>query len=199
MSNDSNPKSYVIDKDSLPVHFPTHRHDPKFWEALGRTVATYGFLEEALGKAIFSFTATRPYPESEIEDAYSKWLPILEKALFQSLGNRKGGLIKSYNKSVREHPKAANEHLNEQIEMLCKESEVRTVLCHGSWRSPDAAGRSIPLFVSSQKLLFTTPIDISYLQETQMRVARLACDVLSSISEMGWQIPGSKGVGKVIW
>ena len=42
------------------VYLPTG-DSPQFWEQLGRTVATYGFLEEVLGKAIFAFTATRNY------------------------------------------------------------------------------------------------------------------------------------------
>ena len=61
---------HFIDSDGLPEKFPTHRHEPKFWESLGRAIATFGFLEEVLGKAIFSFTATRPYEEAEIEDTY---------------------------------------------------------------------------------------------------------------------------------
>ena len=36
----------IVDMNTLRVHFPTHRHSAAFWESLGRTVATYGFLEE---------------------------------------------------------------------------------------------------------------------------------------------------------
>jgi hypothetical protein len=43
--------------DKLPPSFPTQAHAPAFWEALGRAVATFGFLEETLGKAIFAFTS----------------------------------------------------------------------------------------------------------------------------------------------
>ena len=75
----------LVDFDQLPEMFPTHRHDPAFWEMLGRVVATYGFLEETLGKAFFSFTATRPYEELEIEEAYSQWIPTLELALSDAL------------------------------------------------------------------------------------------------------------------
>lgn len=49
----------IIDRDNLPGMFPTHRHEPEFWEHLGRAIASFGFLEEVLGKAIFAFTATR--------------------------------------------------------------------------------------------------------------------------------------------
>jgi len=42
-------KRFVVDFNNLPFLFPTHRHDPMFWETLGQTVATFGFLEEMLG------------------------------------------------------------------------------------------------------------------------------------------------------
>ena len=72
---------YQINKDKLPVQFPTHLHSAIFWESLGRAVATFGFLEEVLGKAIFLITATRTYKENEIQAAYNEWLEKLEHAL----------------------------------------------------------------------------------------------------------------------
>lgn len=68
-----NEKMYLLDRDRLPSDFPTHRHSSEFWEQLGRAVATFGFLEEILKKAIFALTATRPYTPDEIEEAFSKW------------------------------------------------------------------------------------------------------------------------------
>ena len=44
---------YFVDEDGLPDGFPTHGHEAAFWESLGRAVATFGFLEEILEKAIF--------------------------------------------------------------------------------------------------------------------------------------------------
>jgi hypothetical protein len=55
---------------AIDAKFLTHRHSPQFWEQLGRTIATCGFLEEVLGKAIFAFTATRNYSPDEIDAAY---------------------------------------------------------------------------------------------------------------------------------
>ena len=62
--------AHVIDKDRLPDRFPTHRHEAGFLEEPDRMVATFGFLEEVLGKAIFAFTGTRPYSEEEVREAY---------------------------------------------------------------------------------------------------------------------------------
>src|SRR5207247_655119 len=109
----------IINMDALPEKFPTHRHSSSFWESLGRVVATFGFLEEVLGKAIFAFTATRPYDESEIQSAYEQWLPKLERALVDPLG----GLINAYGKAVREHPGANIEHLDELLLALHKGSD----------------------------------------------------------------------------
>lgn len=50
MKDESEVAGFVVDIDRLPANFPTHRRDPAFWEALGCAVATFGFLEEVLGK-----------------------------------------------------------------------------------------------------------------------------------------------------
>ena len=86
MAENKGDRRAIIDRDNLPANWPTHRHAPEFWEQLGRTVATYGFLEEVLGKAIFAFTATRRFgTEAELQDAYALWLPTLERALTDTL------------------------------------------------------------------------------------------------------------------
>src|SRR5450432_3099560 len=95
-------KGFVVDICNLPPLFPTHRHSASFWEHLGRTVATFGLLEEVLGKAIFALTGTVPYDESKVQEAVEKWLPTLERALSDALGS----LIDAYGKAYRNHPNA---------------------------------------------------------------------------------------------
>jgi hypothetical protein len=189
------PKRFVVDLDNLPTLFPTHRHSPMFWETLGRTVATFGFLEEVLGKAIFAFTATTGYPASEIDEAFAKWLPTLERALIDPLGN----LIDVYGKAVRNHSQATIENLDVLLSEFKKASVIRNVLCHGSWRSPDANGKSLPLFVNRQPMVWDTSIDIPYLNHTQTAVTELTCAVINTVTHMGWQFPGSRGPGKEIF
>ena len=186
----------VVDMDRLPDQFPTHRHSSAFWEQLGRTVATFGFLEEVLGKAIFALTATIKYKESEIEDAFAKWLPTLERALTDTLGR----LTEAYGKAVRSHPEAAYKDLDELLSRLRDAAQLRNVLCHGSWSSPDAEGKSMPRYVSNKMMVFDTPVDIAYLKQTQRAVAELACHVINSVTSMGYQFPGfQKGPGAVVW
>jgi hypothetical protein len=122
-------KRYVVDFTRLPPHYPTQGHAPAFWEALGRTVATYGFLEEALGKAIFAFTGTREIPEEQAQAVYEKWLPKLEKALSDALG----ALIDSYGKAVRSNSSATITNLDELLTDLRQTAAIRNVLCHGAY------------------------------------------------------------------
>ena len=191
----SEKKSHVVNLDALPKLFPTNRHDTEFWEALGRAVATFGFLEETLAKAIFAFTATKPYSDEEIHKALDEWLPKLQRALSDQLWN----LIESYGKAVREHPEATIENLDELLGQLKEASKVRNVICHGSWRSPNSEGASVPFFISRQQERFETPIDVTYLTQLQRHVSELICAVVNTVTHMGRQFPGSNGPGKVVW
>ncbi|MHB0925187.1 MAG: hypothetical protein ACYC1F_01610 [Gallionellaceae bacterium] len=189
-------KRSIIDKNKLPTLFPTHLHSAQFWEHLGRTVATFGFLEEVLGKAIFAFTATRSYSsEEEAEAAYEEWLPKLERALTDQLWN----LAESYEKVARENPDLTTENVDELVKDIKAATKIRNVLCHGSWRVPDNNGKSLPLFINKQNEIFETQIDIAFLQQVQLHVAELACAIVNSVTHMGWQFPGGGGPGKTMW
>ena len=186
---------YVIDANAMPARFPTQIHSAEFWENLGRVVGTFGFLEEVLGKAIFAFTATKPYSEEEVLEAYKLWLPKLEHALYDQLGS----LIHSYGKAVREHPDSTIENLDELVGNLKAASILRNVICHGSWRYPNAVGASVPFFVNRKMERFDMPIDSQYLIKLQRHVSELICAVINTVTHMGWQFPGSRSPGEVIW
>lgn len=192
--NENEVNRSIIDQEKLPPLFPTHRHSSQFWEHLGRTIATFGFLEEVLGKAIFAFTATRNYSADEIDAAYKAWLPQLERALTDQLWN----LAESYGKAARDNPRTTTDNVNELVEHIKKATVIRNVLCHGSWRAPNVNGASVPFFVNRQKEVFDTAIDIAYLKQVQVHVAELACAVINTVTHMGWQFPGGAGLGKPI-
>lgn len=189
------PVGTIVDMDRLPQQFPTHRHERAFWESLGRAVATFGFLEEVLAKAIFAFTATRPYDEAEIEQAYAKWALTLEHVLIDPLGN----LIDTCGKAVRDNRAATIDNLDELLSDLRKASVVRNILCHGSWRLPNTTGASVPFFVNRKKMVVESAMDRQYIDQVQRHTAELACSVVNTVTHMGWQFPGSAGPGKAIW
>lgn len=195
MAASADRKRFIVRAQDLPPQFPTHLHAPEFWEALGRAVASFGFLEETLGKAIFSFTATRDVPEDKFQAEYEKWLPKLQRALTDPLGN----LTDAYTKAVREHGEATLTNLAELEHDLRQAAAVRNAICHGSWRIPDAAGRSVPFYVSRKLEIFDVAIDVAYLEQLREHVAALVCAIISSVTSMGWQFPGSDGPGEPIW
>jgi len=194
VTNEFEVKGFAVDIERLPVNFPTHWHEAAFWEALGRAIATFGFLEEVLGKAIFAFTATRQISPDTIETEYAKWLPTLERALVDPLG----GLIVSYSDAASKHQNVPT-YLDDLSAKLREAAVWRNTISHGSWRKPDAKGRSLPLYVDKKRGIFETPIDIAMLKQLQRHVAELASAVVSSVTQMGYQFPGSKGPGEAIF
>ena len=195
MNDEPDRTSHGVDLAQLPAGFPTQRHDPRFWEALGRVVATFGFLEETLGKAIFAITATTEFSEEAVSEAVEKWGGVLKYALSDALGAK----VIGYEKAVRANAKVGLGNVNLLIEDLKKVGPLRNALCHGSWRLPDASGASVPFFVDSKLRRFESKIDVRYLDQVQRHVIELAVAVVNSVTAMGWQFPGSNGPGEPIW
>ena len=165
------------------------------WEELGRTVATFGFLEEILGKAIFAFSATTEYSEEAVEEVLESWLGQLEKALTDTLGAK----IDAYAKAVNANGKLEMESFDQLINDLREASRLRNVLCHGSWQAPNDDGMTRIKFVNRKKLVFNTPVDAAFLKQTRDATAELAVHVINTVTIMGWNFPGSNGPGKAIW
>jgi hypothetical protein len=190
-------KRYLIDRASLPDQYPTHEHSAQFWEHLGRAIASFGFLEDMLKKAIFAFTATREYSEEEAKAAFDEWLRKLERTLSDTLCT----LAKSYGKAVHEHQDSSVLQID-QVDILVDDivnaSKIRNVLCHGMWGLPDGKGMSLPRFFNKRSEVFETQVDVEFLIKVQRHVVELSCAVINSVSYTGWQFPGSSGPGKAI-
>lgn len=190
-------KKYVVVIDKLPKNYPTHLHAADFWENLGRAVATYGFLEEVLKKAIFALTATQNYPsQEELEKAYAGWGSKLERTLTGQLFK----LAESFGAEAKITAESAEE--KDSIDMLVDKiknaNKYRNVLCHGSWNTPPESGKSTPFFINHNREIFDMAIDVSFLIQIQDHVKELACHVMNTVTSKGWQFPGSNGPGKKI-
>ncbi|MBS7539598.1 hypothetical protein [Ancylobacter lacus] len=189
---------FFINRAELPPLFPTHKHSPDFWEQLGRTVASFGFLEETLGRAIYALTGTRRCNLKEFEAGYKAWSSQLDLALTGKLGQ----LADSFGRAARKNPENVTENVDEIVEHIKAAARFRNVLCHGSWRPPDERGASVPFFVpynkDGPKEIFDTPIDSEDLKQVQANVTEIICSIMDTVTAMGWQFPGSSGPGKLI-
>lgn len=189
------PKGHVIDRDKLDADYPTHCHDPLFWEQLGRTVATFGFIEEMLGKAIFALTGAKAFDPKGDPDAFHEWIKTLEKALTDQLG----GLIIAYEKALAENPRTTGNDYTALLDELRKAKDIRNTLCHGSWDKPDDQGRTVPKFVNRKLLVFDTPMDVQFLKQTRSALRHVICDILDSVTSVGYKFPGSDSPGEQLW
>lgn len=188
-------KGYVIDRDKLDPDFPTQSQTPEFWEELGRTVASFGFLEEMLSKAIYALTGTKEFDAASDPEAFNEWIKTLKKALTDQLG----GLINLYEEALSENQRTKAKDYSKQIAELKQAKYIRNVLCHGSWDKPDSEGRTVPKFVNWKLDVFETPIDVKFFNQTRSALRHMICNVLDSVTSAGYQFPGSASPGEQLW
>lgn len=187
--------AHTINRAALPALYPTNRHEPIFWEALGRAVAAFGFLEEVLLRAIFAISATTPYEDDEFEAAYEAWVQMLTRSVSDPLGN----LIDTFGKTIKKNTGIQVSNFDDLVEDLRKACKLRNAICHGSWRPPDSEGLSIPFYVNKQGEIFDTPMGVAQLAQVRTATSDLACAVIETVTFAGWQFPGSTGPGHEIW
>jgi hypothetical protein len=185
----------AMDRKRLAAQWPTNRSPAEFWEQLGRTIATFGLLEEVLGKAIFAFTATTKFNESDAAAHLARW----DKQLHQALTDTLWPLAEVYGKAVAEHQDTDFKSVEKIVECIKKASKIRNALCHGSWHAPAASGASDLHYFDKQDGKFDTRINIDWLKQVQAHVVDLICSVIDSVTLMGWEFPGGAGRGEPIW
>lgn len=184
-----------IDRARLSPQWPTDLFPSAFWEQLGRTIATFGLLEDVLGKAIFAFTATTEFNEKDAAEYLAKW----DKQLHQALTDTLWPLAEVYGKVVREHQESDFKNVDELVDDIKKASKIRNALCHGSWHAPDASGATDLYYFDKKDGKFDTRIDIDWLRRVQAHVVGLICSIIDSVTVMGWEFPGGAGPGESIW
>ena len=195
MAETGSPNCYVIDRDELDPDFPTQFQSTELWEELGRTVSSFGFLEEMLGKAIYALTGTEEFDPEGAPEAFNNWIKTLEKALTGTLG----ALIIRYAQALSENQRTKGNDCSDQIAGLEQAKDIRNALCHGSWGKPDHEGRTVPKFVNRKLAIFELPVDCDFLRQTRAALRHMICDVLDSVTSVGYQFPGSSSPGEQLW
>ncbi len=171
---------------------------PNFGKSLRRVVATFGFLEEMLARAIYALSGTRKH-EQITDEMYKHWIRELQKALKEPLG----GLIGLYEKELEEEVKGESElskqmDLPQLIEYLRKVKVHRDVLCHGSWGPGSGDGKSKPFFVNKNDEVFEIKYGVADLRQVRVCVTEIICQCVNTVILKGIQFPGSNGPGKLI-
>ena len=192
-------KSFIVDKGKLADNWPTHLLPPAFWEELGRTVATFGFLEDILKRTCFALTGTRKH-KNITEAAYQKWAKDLELSLTDSLG----ALIRRIDQALKNDGRFSQDHKIGIVQRLKELNVYRNALCHGAWVSGINANGSARLrFFRKTKTDCPEEFDrlLSLKDITQIRneTVDITTLLMSTVTSMGVQFPGSTSPGAVLF
>lgn len=177
-----------IDRAQLQPHFPTEFHSSDFWEALGRVIGSFGYLEEVLARALFVITGSRHVPGRGPEDDFRAWLHALDKNIRLTLFP----LSHMLENELREDARFDDIDTLPIFESMSRLTRIRNVLSHASWRAPDGEGKSHLFHVDKTLGAFEDPVDLEFLQQVQSETAQLCCDIMDLVTGIGLPFSGKR-------
>lgn len=184
----------IVDQEALPAGWPTHRQSDAFWIALGRAVASFGFLEWTIKGAVLALTGDRlaPNDDVEIQEALSAWGKQLMRASTATLVP----LTKAFEAAAAGHGRANIVYVAELVRDINAVADLRNAICHASW-NPLTDESARPMYIAAvaggvrEPSVLETTIDVAWLNQLQRQVAELACSTINVVTTLGLPFPGS--------
>lgn len=142
-------------------------------QAIGHAVSGFGFLEEALKRAIFSLTRQGLGDDAGDADL-ERWLHRMEEIADDSLGT----LIDSFVAAMRQ-ARIDDRHL--LAETLDRIRRRRNLICHASWRPGAQPGHWHPTFINTRGERFPddmNPADVRAIHAETLRAARRVVSIM---------------------
>lgn len=141
--------------------------------AIGHAVSGFGFLEEALKRAIFSLTR-KGLGEDVSEQAMRKWLKRMEDISDDSLGT----LIDSFVAAMKQ-ARVDDRHI--LADTLRDIRLKRNLLCHASWRPGEKPGYWHPTFINTRGEIYPddmSPDDVRAINAGTLKAARRVVGIM---------------------
>lgn len=145
--------------------------------AIGHAVSAFGFLEEALKRAIFSLTRQQLGEEVE-EKALQRWLRRMEEIADDTLGT----LIDSFAAAMRQAGIEGREGLADELRAIRLN---RNLLCHASWRPGRHPGHWLPTFINTRGERYPDEMDPAAVHAIHADTLRAARRVVSIMRGTG--------------
>lgn len=154
--------------DRLPDEFAT---------ALGHAVSGFGFLEEALKRAIFSLSRSG-LGKVPSDPAVANWLQRMEDIADDTLGT----LIDQFVKQTGDANIQGRDDLAGDLRMI---RHHRNMLCHASWKPVETKGRWHPSFLNTQGKSFPGDLSVGDIDEIYADTLDAAARVISIMRATG--------------
>ena len=145
--------------------------------AIGHAVSAFGFLEEALKRAIFSLTRQQ-LGQDVTEAALQAWLHRIEEIADDTLGT----LIDSFSAAMKQARIEGRETLSDDLRQL---RLMRNLLCHASWRPGKEPGQWHPTFINTRGERFPDEMDPAAVHAIHADTLRAARRVVSIMRGTG--------------
>lgn len=145
--------------------------------ALGHAVSGFGFLEEALKRAIFSLTR-KGLGEEVSERAMAAWLARMEDIADDSLGTLNDAFIAS----MRQARIAGHQELAAELRRIRLN---RNMICHASWRPGDQDGYWKPTFINTRGEVFPDQLSVQDIEAIHAETLHAAARVVSIMRSTG--------------
>lgn len=145
--------------------------------AIGHAVSTFGFLEEALKRAIFSLT--RQGLGQEVSNkTLQQWLRRMEEIADDTLGT----LIDSFVAAMKQAQIEGREELAADLRAIRLH---RNLLCHASWRPGQKPGYWHPTFINTRGERYPDDMDPAAVHAIHAETLLLARRVVSIMRRTG--------------
>ena len=141
--------------------------------SIGHAVSGFGFLEEALKRAIFSLTR-QGLGEDASDKALEEWLRRMEEIADDSLGT----LIDSFLAAAKRSSVDDREALGSVLRTLRIQ---RNLLCHASWRPGKKPGSWHPTFINTRGERYPDDMnaeDVQAIHDTTLKAARRIVQIM---------------------
>lgn len=145
--------------------------------AIGHAVAGFGFLEEALKRAIFSLTR-QGLGEDASEDELEIWLQRMGDIADDTLGTLIDSFIAATKRSRIDDMSVLTEDLRE---LRLK----RNLLCHASWRPGSRPGYWHPTFINTRGERYPDELNAGEIDAIQKKTQKIARRVISIMRMTG--------------
>ena len=129
-----------IKRNDFSIDWPVDQGPSNFWQELGRTVATFGYLEYILASTCYALLTTGERAKALLDagddNALSEWFKRVTRTHVDSLH----GLTREFDRVIHESSRIPHNVRENLVERLKELKPFRNALCHGAWLSIDDNG-----------------------------------------------------------